>query len=294
MSDQGGGDGAPAGGEGQAPAAVVPAPGSQPEGGDSGGSPPAFTLPEAYKDAPWAKDFKSSDDVFKSLENAQQFIGRKGFGVPGEKATDEDRAAFYKELGVPDAPEGYEFKKPEGVPDEMWNTEHEAKWAGLMKQNNIPKSVANSLRDEMLKETLDSHNTSITELNKALDTAFGDKKLAVTKEVGDMITKAIPDAALRKQIESAIGNKNTPAFALALGHVMNHYKKTYGLSDTNTGDNGGGEGGKSIKEMRAEATALMASPAYTNTMHKDHAETRKQVEGMYATIGQLTDAANKK
>jgi len=38
----------------------------------------------------------------------------------------------------------------------------------------------------------------------------------------------------------------------------------------------------------------MASEAYTNTMHKDHADTRKSVDQMYKDIGRLTDAAKTK
>lgn len=300
MTDAGTSGAAPAAGadggqpSGAAPAGGAPAAGGKPA--DGGGQPASgaqFSLPEAYKDKPWAKDFKSADDVFKSLENAQQFIGRKGFGVPGEKATPEEKAQFFKELGVPDDPKGYEFKRPDNVPEEMWNTEHETKWAGLMKQHNVPKSVANELRNEMIKETLEMHNSTIKTLNESLDKAFGENKATITKEVGDMMQKAIPDKALREAIEKNIGSKNTPAFALALGHVLQHMKKTYGMSDTNTGDGGDGTSGKSIKDMRAEATKLMASEAYTNVMHKDHAETRKQVDGLYTDIGKLTDAQRK-
>lgn len=298
MTDAGTGDGGtPAGADSKgnsAPAGGAPADGGKPaDGGGQPASSAQFALPEAYKDKPWAKDFKSADDVFKSLENAQQFIGRKGFGVPGEKATPEEKAAFYTELGVPPDAKGYEFKRPDNVPEEMWNTEHETKWAGLMKQHNVPKSVANELRNEMIKETLEMHNSTVKTLNESLDKDFGENKTAITKEVGDLMQKAIPDKALREAIEKNIGSKNTPAFALALGHVLQHMKKTYGMSDTNTGD-GADAAGKSIKDMRTEATKLMSSEAYTNVMHKDHAETRKQVDGLYSDIGKLTDAAKKK
>lgn len=296
MSDQGGAP--PAGGEGggQPPAGEqTPAGGQPPAGGTppAGGQPPAFALPDAYKDQPWAKDFKSHDDVFKSLANAQQFIGRPKFGAPGENATDAERAEFYKAIGVPEKPEDYEFKRPDNVPEDQWNSEHEKKWAGLMKQHNVPKATANALRDEMMKETLEGYANSSKELNAALDKAFGDKKQAISKEVGDLMAKAIPDRDLRAKVEAGIGNKNLPAFALAMGQAMQYMKKTYGLSDNNTGDDSGGSG-KSISDMRAEATKLMATKAYTDTMHKEHAETRKTVDGLYSDIGRLTDAAKKK
>lgn len=291
--DSGGGGDAGAGAGGGDAGAGAGAGGGD-KGGDQGGASNAnqFSLPEAYKDAPWAKDFKSADDVFKSLENAQQFIGRKGFGVPGEKATAEDKAAFYAELGVPPDAKGYDFKRPEGVPDELWNSEHESKWAGLMKQHNVPKSVANELRNEMLKETIETYNEQTKSLNEAMDKSFGDKKTEVAKQVGELMKKAVPDAALRQQIEAGIGNKNLPAFALGLGLAMQHMNKTYGQADTTTNDDGGASG-KTIPELRAEAAALQASKPYTDVMHKDHASTRKTVDQMYADIGRLTDEAKK-
>lgn len=298
MADGGGAGGGDGGGAGAG--AGGDQGGDQSKGGSPGGDQGAgggqqqFTVPEAYKDKPWAKDFKSPDDVFKSLESAQQFIGRKGFGVPGEKATPEEKAQFYKELGVPDDDKGYEFKKPDGVPDELWDTKHEAKWAGLMKTHNVPKGVANALRDEMLKETIELHNGSVKSLNEAMDKAFGDKKQDVAKQVGAMMTEAIPDKALRDQIEKNIGNKNTPAFATALGLIHQHYTKKYGLADTNTGDGGDGSGGKTMPEMRAEGQKLMATEAYRDPMHKDHAATRKLVDDIYENIGKLTDAGKKK
>lgn len=315
MSDQAGGDNGAAAGNanagaagGDANAAGANSAGSGNDnagagagaagGGDSAvnkdGGQSQFAIPDAYKDKPWAKDFKSADDVFKSLENAQQFIGRKGFGVPGEKATAEEKAQFYAELGVPPDPKGYEFKRPDGITDEQWDSKHEEKWAGLMKEHNVPKSVANALRDEMIKETLDKYTAGTKTLNEILDKSLGDKKQSLVKEAGAVSLKAITDPNERKMIEEFIGDKHTPAAALFAVRLNEYYKKTYGLSDTNGGDQDGNNGGQSIKEMRAEATKLMASEAYTNTMHKDHAETRKRVDGMYADIGKLTDAQKKR
>lgn len=261
------------------------------DGGDK--SAVGFAIPEAYKDKPWAKDFKSVDDVFKSYESAQALIGKPKIGVPNEQATAEEKAAFYKDLGVPDDGKGYEFKRPDGLDDSQWDDKNDSKWADIMRQNNVPKGVANALRDEMLRETLEIHANSTAELNKAMDAAFGDKKLQVTKEVSDLMVKAIPDLALRQKVQDNIGNKNLPAFALALGQAMQHMKKTYGMSDTNTGDDSQNSGA-SIKELRAEATKMMASEAYTNVMHKDHAAVRKSVDAAYVDIGRLTDSAQKK
>lgn len=70
---------------------------------------------------PKLAEFKSVGDLAKSYLGAQELIGRKAVGLvpPKADASDEDKAAFDKELrgvlGVPDAPDGYELKMAEGV-----------------------------------------------------------------------------------------------------------------------------------------------------------------------------------
>lgn len=232
-------------------------------------------------------------EMAKSLLEAQKMVGQKRIGVPDENSTDEQRAEFFKALGVPDDAEGYGFEKPEDMPEELYNAEHAAKWAGILKENNIPKSAADALREEMFKEGLEMQQQSVASLNEALDKSFGDKKAVVSKEIGELMKTAIPDAELRETIQNSLNSEQTPAFALALGHVLQHMKKTYGLSDVNTGD-GGGNSGKTVGELRDEAQKLMASPAYRDPMHKDHKSLKDQVSQMYKDIGDLTNSQNKR
>lgn len=229
----------------------------------------------------------------KSLLEAQKMAGRVKIGVPGDKATPEERAAFFKELGVPEDEKGYEFTRPEGIPEEAWSEENAAKWAKLMRENNVPKSAAQALRTALMQETLEGVQKANDSLNAALDKDFGEQKQVVAKEIGDLMAKSIPDADVRKNIDAAINDKDRPAFALALGHALQYMKKTYGLSDTNAGDGGNGAG-KSIDDLRADAKKLMASPAYRDGLSKEHDDVVKQVNGLYKTIGDLTAAAGKK
>lgn len=73
--------------------------------------------------AQWEKTGLSGlvTDHFKMGEEYQSLKGKlEGtVKVPGEKATDEERIAFYKALGVPDKPDGYEIKRPEKMPEGM-------------------------------------------------------------------------------------------------------------------------------------------------------------------------------
>jgi hypothetical protein len=96
------------------------------------GSPPAIfadglnfaenwhtTLPEEFHGL--AKDTKSLTDVFARMKGMRDDISARGTGikVPGEKATDEEKNQFkadlLKHLGVPDTPDAYDIKPPEGI-----------------------------------------------------------------------------------------------------------------------------------------------------------------------------------
>ena len=65
-------------------------------------------------------------------KKAQELEGRLQSAIfrPGDKATDAERADFYKALGRPEKPEGYEISLPEGLPftqqdiDWLRNTAH--------------------------------------------------------------------------------------------------------------------------------------------------------------------------
>lgn len=251
---------------------------------------------DLVKDQNIAKFLKTENPVqelAKSLLEAQKQIGKPKVGVPGENATAEEKAAFFKSLGVPDDSKGYDFKKPDGLPDEAYNPDHAAKWADLMKANNVPKAAANALRNAMMEEMAGQAEASTKVLNEALDKTFGAKKAEISKEVGDLMAKAIPDAKLRETIQASISNEQTPAFALALGLAMQHMKKTYGMADKNIGD--GGEGsGMSIEDLRAKGNKIMSSDAYRDPMHRDHASVKKEAGEIYKQIGELTNQKSKK
>lgn len=68
--------------------------------------------------------YKTPDDFVKGAVNLSRKIGEKGISVPGEDATDDERAEFYTKLGRPESPEAYSWKVPEGFEiDQDWYAE---------------------------------------------------------------------------------------------------------------------------------------------------------------------------
>lgn len=84
--------------------------------GASGGNGTSWleTLPEDIKKDPSLQTFKDPASLAKSWVNAQKMIGADKVVIPGENATDEEKAAFYNKLGRPESAEKYELKAPEG------------------------------------------------------------------------------------------------------------------------------------------------------------------------------------
>lgn len=97
-----------------------PAPGSQQAPAPE--SPPAATTPDPANwlatlddgTRQWATEqgLKTPAD----LARAHQDLMATALVVPGDDATEEERAAFYQRLGRPEKPDGYDFQKPEDVP----------------------------------------------------------------------------------------------------------------------------------------------------------------------------------
>ena len=87
-------------------------------GGENTGSGAAWSssVPENLRDNEAFKGIEKSSDAW------QQFVDMKGrmessVQIPGENATDEDRAAFYTKLGRPETADKYTITKPDTLPE---------------------------------------------------------------------------------------------------------------------------------------------------------------------------------
>jgi hypothetical protein len=70
---------------------------------DTGSSNTEFSLPDEYKDKPWAAKIKSQDDVYKQLENLNGLIGKKTIQpIDYETATPEQIKEHYSKLAPED------------------------------------------------------------------------------------------------------------------------------------------------------------------------------------------------
>jgi len=132
---------APAETSGDAPKAYVNADGTLADGW-------ADSLPEdlnPYKAS--VKNMKGVPDLVKALGNANHLIGKK-LGVPTDKSSPEEVAAFRTALGVPESVEEYKFA-PSAMPEGMtWSDEMSKPFAAIAHKHGIPPGAMTALADQ--------------------------------------------------------------------------------------------------------------------------------------------------
>lgn len=126
------GDGAQAGGAGEGAAAagegVDGAEGGGAQAGSGGGdgegqSAVNWRDPITDDDTrKFADRFTNVADMAKAGLKFQQQVSNS-ITKPGKDASDEDMAAYYKSLGRPDEPDGYDFTRPDDLPDFLQPTD---------------------------------------------------------------------------------------------------------------------------------------------------------------------------
>lgn len=180
--------------------------------GGNGGAPEGSGTPAAATDnrsaeagnLDWAKakgwvNETGQLDAAKLADGYQSLEKRLGSMVtlPDEKAAPEDRDAFFKKLGWPGDPKGYEFARPDGLPEDVPYDEGMAErfkaWANEAK---LPKAAAQALHDQYVKQFAEDVKAYEAELVTKAKAAHE----TLVKEWGDPKSEAYlknRDAAVR-------------------------------------------------------------------------------------------------
>lgn len=113
-------------------------------------------LPDELKDArPFLERLKSPDDLFKSYVHAQKLVREKGLTPLREGASEaeiaEHRATLAKINGVPEKPEGYGIKRPDDVPESVWDQSYTDAMSKLLHKHALPPAAVQELVAEHTK-----------------------------------------------------------------------------------------------------------------------------------------------
>lgn len=161
---------------------------------DAGGFKPGWAKAIGVPDALEQK-FARPDALARSYASLEKQIGAKGIIVPGPNATQAERDAFLKQMGRPDKPEGYEFKKPDKigerlVPDTAWSADRAAAWQQKLYEFGVPKDTAQKIMQAAIEESL----TAGDMIEKGMKDAQAQAKADLQKEWGADYDKHMGEA----------------------------------------------------------------------------------------------------
>jgi len=142
------------------------------------------TLPDDLKTEKTLEKFKDIPGLAKTYieleKDASRLRNAKGVIVPGEKSKPEEWDAYYKALGRPDTPDGYELTAPE-LPEGMTYDEARTKaFAAIAHKEGMTAKQLKALHsafNDMAKAEFEAQTKAVTEFREkstaALKTKWG-------------------------------------------------------------------------------------------------------------------------
>lgn len=222
-----------------------------------------------YKDT--LAKYKSVPDMAKALANANALIGKK-LGVPNEKSSPEEVAAFRKAMGVPESIEEYKFA-PDALPEGMtWSDDMAKPYAEIAHKHGIPPAA--------MKELVNQHAKTEAFKMEAIQATFEKQRTeavqALQKEWGNDFGKNI---GLAKQAAKLAGvDANSHGFSdpeVVRGFV----RMAQMMSEDKVGRS---MGGTEFMTGAARAKDIMTNPE--NTWHKRYMEGDREAAALVTSL----------
>lgn len=144
------------------------------------------SLPEDLRNEKVFESIKGKDiaEAFpvlaKNYVHAQKLVGAEKLVIPGDTATPEEKANFYKKLGRPDTPDQYTPKLPEGLTEDKIDKARLDTWRKEMHEVGIPKGAAERLMEKYLGDEFARNQEAVISATKAQEA----NELAIKQEFG--------------------------------------------------------------------------------------------------------------
>ncbi len=150
--------------------------------GNAGGSGtdqrPAWmdSLPDAHKQNEAFKAFKEPAEAWNKFDSLLKAEG-SSVVIPGDKATDAERAAFFGKIGRPETPDKYSITKPENLPETVtYNPEIEAAAKEVFHKAGLSDAQAKQLYGWFFQTVAAGEAARTAEEVKATETAVNSLK----------------------------------------------------------------------------------------------------------------------
>lgn len=256
-----------------------------------------FKIPDAHKDAPWAKNVKSYDDLWEQHKNAQELIGKKttGFQYPGENATEEEIMEFRKQLGVPDKPDQYQYEPPQLAPEDKELEEFLAKSMNQQMMTELKErfwrlgvpsalftAMAKQFDEVSLKYNKDSflaqkkaEQEANLDFHKKMEQRWGQNVDQAVKSGNDLLRRVLPPEVFGKL--TTLNNDALVELSVVAHHIRQSLFKEGGGVNINNATGAV----TSLAQLQEVGTKLMLDPAYTDPMHPNHKAQVQRVNDWY-------------
>lgn len=181
-----------------APAAANPTPGSTPPSNAqpavdpkatstaSTGAPSAFSVPDAWKEKPWAAKIKSEEDLYRQIDTLDALKGKKSIAPDFEKATAEEIETFLAQTRPADV-NAYQFG------DET-HPEIKSFLGKSLMENGVHPFQANKVIKayQEAEKGVQAQMFSKEGMDKAMEASFGADWQATVGKVQNIVKESIP------------------------------------------------------------------------------------------------------
>lgn len=119
-------------------------------------APPEY-IPPKFWDA--EKKAPKVEDLGRSYQSLEKLLGREKVPVPTSEEDEEGWTRWYSAAGRPDEPDGYEFDRPDSLPEDLpYDEETEKNFRMWAHVNGLNKRQAKALYDGYVKTQLERHS----------------------------------------------------------------------------------------------------------------------------------------
>lgn len=168
--------------------------------------------------------FSSKEELAKAYINLESKIG----AYPGDNASPEAKNEFYKKIGRPDSPDGYQLEAAQ-LPDGIEYAEgSDSRFKKACWEAGLSPAQAKALYKVATQEISDGYREALTDQAKSRDTASAELRKAWGKEydtnlslVGRVGARFAPPSLLKRWDDTGIGNDpDHMAFLASIGRAM--------------------------------------------------------------------------
>lgn len=299
-------DPAPGGDGGGVPTILTPGPIGTPAGSASGSvtlppagdgtpkppvTPPAFVIPDLYKDKPYLKGVDSLDKALAMLDGAETKLGQRPAGIPADNASPEEWQKFWTALGRPETPDKYQFdygKDDKGQPKAPADPKWDSALKQMLHEEGITVKQAAGLDKKfqgLVAQILKEKGIADQQLNVDFDKIGSDVYGAERDKVIARVVPLIKEFTHSK-LQPGIAKLSSEALMIMSSAIEGMRAKFIQPEGAPLNLAGGAPSG-SADSLRAEARSLMNSPAYTNAFDPAHEQVQAKINELYQRASQM-------